>query len=65
MKHVFGVSSHLAFYLCHRLIQIDAIPVDDCIFFTTRDYMIPREYQSLGTPFFMSSCVRKTACCGF
>lgn len=55
MKHVFGVSSHLAFYLCHRLIQIDAIPVDDCIFFTTRDYMIPREYQSIYTQIIRTS----------
>ena len=47
MKHVFGVSSHLAFYLCHKLIQTDAIDADDCIFFTTRDYIYPKEYQSV------------------
>ena len=49
MKYVFGVSSHLAFYLCHKLIQVDAICADDCIFFTTRDYMFPAEYQSVYT----------------
>ena len=47
LKHVFGVSSHLAFYLCHKLIQTDAINADDCIFFTTRDYIYPKEYQSV------------------
>ena len=47
IKHVFGVSSHLAFYLCHKLIQTDAINADDCIFFTTRDYIYPKEYQSV------------------
>ncbi len=49
IKHVFGVSSHLAFYLCHKLIQIDGIDPDNCIFFTTRDYIYPKEYQSLYT----------------
>lgn len=49
IKHVFGVSSHLAFYLCHKLIQKDAIDADDCIFFTTRDYIYPKEYQSIYT----------------
>lgn len=47
MKHVFGVSSHLAFYLCNHLIETDYINPDDCIFFTTRDYMIPQEYTTL------------------
>ena len=49
MKHVFGVSSHLAFYLCHHLIQTDSLNPNDCIFFTTRDYSFPAQYNSIYT----------------
>lgn len=49
MKHIFGVSSHLAFYLCNKLIQTDSISIEDCVFFTSRDYNIPKEYQSIYT----------------
>lgn len=49
MKHVFGVSSHLAFYIYHRLVELDGLNKNDCIFFTTRNYMIPVEYQSTYT----------------
>ncbi|MBR2165592.1 MAG: hypothetical protein IJ915_03490 [Paludibacteraceae bacterium] len=46
MKHIFGVSSHLAFYLCQRIIEQDSLKKDDCIFFTIDGYTIPSEYKS-------------------
>lgn len=47
MKHVFGASSHLVFYLCKRIIEVDSINPDDCIFFFTRNYHCPEQYNDL------------------
>ena len=46
MKHIFGVSSHLAFYLCQRIIEQDSLKKDDCIFFTIDGYTLPSDYKS-------------------
>lgn len=46
MKHIFGVSSHLAFYLCQRVIEQDSLKKDDCIFFTIDGYAVLSEYKS-------------------
>ena len=47
MKHVFGASSHLVFYLCNRIIELDHINPDDCIFFFTRNYHCPPKYDKI------------------
>lgn len=47
MKYVFGASSHLVFYLCNRIITLDGINPDDCIFFFTRNYHCPPKYDSI------------------
>lgn len=44
MKHIFGISSHLAFYLCQRVIEQDSLDVKDCIFFTIDSYSLPTEH---------------------
>ena len=41
MKHFFCISSHLAFSICDRLIQLDGLSIDDCVFLTTRNYRLP------------------------
>lgn len=41
MKHVFGISSHLGFYLCQRLIEQDSLKADECLFFTLCGYTLP------------------------
>ena len=41
MKHVFCISSNLAFSICDHLIHLDNLPISDCIFFTTRNYHLP------------------------
>ena len=46
MKHIFGVSSHLAFYLCQRIIEQDSLKTEDCLFFTIDGYTLPSEYRS-------------------
>ena len=45
MKHFFCVSSNLAFAICNRLIQIDDLQVDDCVFMTTRSYRLPHSAE--------------------
>jgi len=45
MKHIFGVSSHLAFYLCQRIIEQDSLKKEDCIFFTIDGYTMPSDYN--------------------
>lgn len=45
MKHFFCVASNLAFAICDRLIQIDDLPIDDCVFMTTRNYRLPASAQ--------------------
>ena len=47
MKHVFGASSHLVFYLCNKIVETDAINPDDCIFFFTRNYHCPPKYDKI------------------
>ena len=47
MKYVFGASSHLAFYLCKRIIEVDLLNPDDCIFFFTRNYHFPPKYSQI------------------
>lgn len=47
MKHIFGASSHLVFYLCNRIIELDHINPDDCIFFFTRNYHCPPKYDKI------------------
>lgn len=46
MKHVFGASSHLVFYLCNRIIELDGLNPDDCIFFFTRNYHCPVSFNN-------------------
>ena len=45
MKHFFCISSHLAFYICDRLIELDGISLFDCVFLTTRNYHLPTTNQ--------------------
>ena len=47
MKHVFGASSHLVFYQCKKIVELDHLNPDDCIFFFTRNYVCPPKYNSL------------------
>lgn len=47
MKHVFGVSSHLVFYQCNKLIELDHLNPDDCIFFFTRNYHCPKKFDEI------------------
>ena len=41
LKHFFCISSHLAFSICERLIQLDNLCISDCVFLTTRNYHLP------------------------
>lgn len=45
MKYVFAVTSHLTFYLTHRIVAQDEIKPDDCILFLVRGYGIPQKYD--------------------
>lgn len=47
MKHVFGASSHLVFYLCNKIIETDSLDPNDCIFFFTRNYHCPPKYDQI------------------
>lgn len=47
MKYVFGVSSHLSFYLCHKIVETDLLNPDNCIFFFTRNYHCPTKYDTI------------------
>lgn len=49
MKHVFGVASHLVFYLCHRIIEQDSINPEDCVFFFMRNYQCPGKFNGIYT----------------
>lgn len=52
LKHFLCVASNLAFAICDRLIQIDDLPIDDCVFMTTRNYRLPicaRSYHVVET----------------
>jgi len=44
MKHVFGIASHLVFYLCNRYIEKHQLPIEDCILLLTRNYQLPSTY---------------------
>lgn len=46
MKHVFGVSSHLTFYITHRYIDLKGINRDDCLLLLTRNYTLPDRFDS-------------------
>lgn len=46
MKYLFGASSHLVFYLCNRIVDLDSLNPDDCIFFFTRNYRCPEKYNA-------------------
>jgi len=41
LKHFFCISSHLAFSICDHLIRMDRLPIEDCVFLTTRGYRVP------------------------
>lgn len=41
MKHFFCVASNLAFSICNRLIQVDGLPLGDCVFITLRSFRLP------------------------
>lgn len=45
MKHIFSVWGHLTFYIAKRIIELDQLNPDDCIFVLARDYNILEEYQ--------------------
>ncbi len=47
MKHIFGASSHLVFYLCHKIAELDKLNPDDCIFFFFRNYHCPSKYDEI------------------
>lgn len=42
MKHVFGIASNLAFYEANRIIELDKLNPDDCVFLLLRNYSIPQ-----------------------
>lgn len=44
MKYIFGVSSHLTFYIAHKIIAINEFSKDECLLFLTRNYSIPDKY---------------------
>lgn len=47
MKHVFGVASHLVFYLSNRIVELDSLNPDDCVFFFMRNYRCPEKFNAL------------------
>lgn len=47
MKHIFAVISPLTFCIANKIIQLDGIHPDDCIFFSLRDYQIPKQYTDI------------------
>ena len=46
MKHFFCIASPLAFSICDRIIQIDDLPIADCVLMTTRNYRLPANISS-------------------
>lgn len=47
MKHIFGIQSHLTFYVAHKIIQLKQFNPDDCFFISGRNYKIPDKYASI------------------
>ena len=47
MKHIFGVSSHLTFYIAHRIIELNHHDRDECLLFLTRNYSLPDNFNEL------------------
>ena len=47
MKHIFGIQSHLTFYVAHKIIQLNQFNPDDCLFISGRNYKIPDKYNSI------------------
>ena len=43
LKHLFCISSPLAFSICDYLIKIDGMKVSDCVFLTTRTFKLPSD----------------------
>lgn len=46
MKHVFGIASHLVFYICNKYIEMHNLSTSDCVLLLTRNYRIPDAYKS-------------------
>lgn len=46
MKHIFGIQSHLTFYVAHKIIRLKQFNPDDCIFISGRNYKIPDKYNT-------------------
>ena len=46
MKHIFGVSSHLTFYVAHRIIELNHLDRDVCLLFLTRNYSLPDNFNT-------------------
>ena len=47
MKHIFQVFSPLTFYISKRIIEVKQLDLNNCILLLTRDYKIPKKYDSL------------------
>jgi hypothetical protein len=45
MKYVFGVSSHLTFYIAHRIIAINGLDKQDCMLLLTRNYTLQEHFS--------------------
>lgn len=41
MKHVFGIASNLAFYIANKIVELDHIAPEDCVFLLLRGFRIP------------------------
>ncbi|MBR4136539.1 MAG: hypothetical protein IKU03_09080 [Bacteroidales bacterium] len=46
MKYIFGVSSHLTFYIAHRIIELNHFDRNECLLFQTRNYSLPDNYNA-------------------
>lgn len=46
LKYFFCISSNLAYSICDLLIQLDGLPISDCVFLTTRNYQLPPKTPS-------------------
>lgn len=46
MKHIFGVSSHLTFYIAHRIIELNHLDRNECLLFLTRNYSLPDNFNT-------------------
>lgn len=46
MKHVFGVASHIAFYLSNKIVEQDNLSREDCVFLLLRGYELPEHFRA-------------------